>query len=224
MIYIQEFTGNSVLLFIIQLAFPSQYDCFFMQIVTDKNYCRLCRQININQHNNRTNYCQKCRNNIALKKEIFNRWNSSKTFIETSFSDCIDSDYWNGFTDIKFNVNLINKLINKFSELNYLISTSERKILKNYQNSNFLNLLSDKNNELLKIGQTQNLINRLNRYYNISSNKPIYYHIFNVDTYDKQDLYEEKIRNYLEFLGYILPADNTGLRLKYIPTHTKTLS
>ena len=32
----------------------------------------------------------------------------------------------------------------------------------------------------------------------------------------KQDLYEAKLRNYLEYLGYILPEDNTGQRLKYI--------
>jgi hypothetical protein len=191
-----------------------------MQTVTDKNYCRLCRQFNFCQDKNRTNYCQKCKNKIALKKEVFNRWESPKTFIDTSFSDCVDGEYWNGFTDIKFDLNLINKLIDKFSDLNYLTSTSERKVLKNYKNGNFLYLLSDKNNELLKVGQTQNLINRFNRYYSISLEKPIYYHVFNVDTYDKQDLYEEKIRNYLEFLGFVLPVDNTGLRLKYIHTNT----
>jgi hypothetical protein len=187
-----------------------------MQIIIDKNYCRLCRQFNINLDHHRTNYCQTCRNNIGSKKDIFNRWSSSHTFVSMSFADCIDKKQWAGFTDIKFHPKLINKLINKFSELNYLISTSERKILKNYQNSNFLYLLSDKINELLKIGQTQNLVNRLNKYYNLSTNKPIYYHIFEVDTYEKQDLYEDKIRNYLEFLGYVLPADNTGFRLKYI--------
>ena len=153
---------------------------------------------------------------IALKKDIFNRWHSSAAFINTSFADCIEGDHWNGFTDIKFDSGLIDRLIDKFAGLNYIVSTCERKILKNYQNNNFLYLLSDNNYELLKIGQTQNLINRFNRYYNISTYKPIYYHVFYVETYEQQDLYEEKIRNYLEFLGYILPCDNTGLRLKYI--------
>lgn len=218
-IYIQEFIDNSVSSIYNTISLPIAIGLIFMQIVTDKNYCRLCRQFNLNQDNSRTNYCQKCKNRIALKKEVFNRWDSSKTFIDTSFADCIEGESWNGFTDIKFNLDLINKLVNKFSDLNYLISTSERKALKNYQNGNFLYLLSDKKDELLKVGQTQNLINRLNRYYNISLNKPIYYHVFSVDTYDKQDLYEEKIRNYLEFLGFILPVDNTGLRLKYISIH-----
>lgn len=187
-----------------------------MQKITDKNYCRACRKFNLNQDSKRTNYCQKCKNDIALKKDVFDRWHSSASFINASFSDCIEGDNWNGFTDIKFNLSLINQLINQFPGLNYLVSTCERKILKNYQKNNFLYLLSDNNHELLKIGQTQNLINRFNRYHNISIYKPIYYHVFNVETYEKQDLYEEKIRNYLEFLGYILPADNTGLRLKYI--------
>jgi len=184
--------------------------------IIDNNYCRICRQFNVNKYSNRTNYCQKCKNNIALKKNVFNRWVSSKSFISTSFSDCVESSQWNGFSDIKFDAGLIGQLVDKFPGLNYLVSSSERKILKNYQNNNFLYLLSDSNNVLLKVGQTQNLISRFDKYYNISTYKPIYYHIFNTPTYELQDLYEDKVRNYLEFLGYLLPNDNSGLRLKYI--------
>jgi hypothetical protein len=111
---------------------------------------------------------------------------------------------------------LIDQISNKFSDLSYCISTPERQKLKNYIGGNYLYLLSDEKCNLLKIGQTQNLINRFNRYYNASESKPIYYHVFSVDSYEKQDLYEDKIRNYLEFLGYVLPLDNTGSRLKYI--------
>jgi|688.fasta_scaffold05842_14 hypothetical protein len=187
-----------------------------MKIVKDKNYCRLCRQFNINASNNRTNYCQKCKNNIAVKNDIFDRWSSSNVFISTSFIDCVDKKEWLGFTDVKFNNMLIDQISNKFSDLSYCISTPERQKLKNYIGGNYLYLLSDEKCNLLKIGQTQNLINRFNRYYNASESKPIYYHVFSVDSYEKQDLYEDKIRNYLEFLGYVLPLDNTGSRLKYI--------
>lgn len=187
-----------------------------MQIVNDKNYCRLCRKFNMNTDSNRTNYCQKCKNNIAINDNTFNRWASSNSFIDTSFIDCVDSEEWHGFKNIKFKKTLIHKLTTKFTELKYLISTAERQKIKNYTCNNFLYLLSDGQKNLLKIGQTQNLINRLNRYYNASKHKPIYYHIFVVDSYEKQDLYEDKIRNYLEFLGYLLPIDNTGFRLKYI--------
>lgn len=184
-------------------------------IVKDKNYCRRCRKYNISLEN-RTNYCQICKNLMIKKEKNINRWSSSSEFVKTSFIDCVDKDFWHGFTDIKYSKKLINILCNKFSEITHLISTSEKQKLKTYNKGNFLYLVSDGNKELLKVGQTQNVLSRLNHYYNISEYKPINYDIFITETYEQQDLYEEKIRNYLEYLGYKLPFDNTGLRLKYI--------
>jgi hypothetical protein len=127
-----------------------------MQIVNDKNYCRLCRKFNINTDYNRTNYCQKCKNNIAINNNTFNRWISSTSFIDTSFIDCVDSEEWHGFRDIKFRKTLIDQLTVKFTDLKYLISTSERQKIKNYTSNNFLYLLSDgKKNLFLNNGKCQ---------------------------------------------------------------------
>lgn len=187
-----------------------------MDIVQNSNYCRRCKKNNINIGHNKTNYCTNCRNKIAIDKRAFNKWHSSDSFIQNSFIDCVDSLEWNGFTQIKYDSSLVNIILSKFSNLTHIISTHERDKLQSYKKGNFIYLLSDSNNILLKVGQTQNLINRLNKYYNISNFLPIKYDIFSTRTYEEQDLYEDKIRNYLEFLGYLLPADNTGLRLKYI--------
>lgn len=187
-----------------------------MKIVQDKNYCRRCKKFHINTDNKRTNYCQTCKNKIALDNNCFNRWYSSDSFIELSFIDCVEKNEWSGFKDIKYNHNIINQITTKFSEVQYLISTNKRIDLKKYQKGNFIYLLSDSKSVLLKVGQTQNLINRFNHYHNATNNFPINYDIFLVETYEQQDLYEDKIRNYLEFLGYLLPLDNTGYRLKYI--------
>lgn len=187
-----------------------------MKIVQDKNYCRRCKKFHISNNNKRTNYCQICKNKIAIDNNCFNKWYSSESFVEMSFIDCIERDEWSGFKDIKYDSTLVSKIIIKFPEIKHAISTNKRVDLKKYQKGNFIYLLSDNDSILLKVGQTQNLLNRFSHYYNATKNFPINYDIFLVDTYEKQDLYEDKIRNYLEFLGYLLPLDNTGYRLRYI--------
>jgi hypothetical protein len=184
-------------------------------IITDKQYCRRCRKYNQNT-SKRTNYCTICQNKIAVNKQAFNRWQSSASFIETSFVDCIEGNCWNGFKSIEYNLQIIDQIINKFPEIKYHTSTINKIEFKKYNQGNFIYFLSDNTNTILKVGQTQNLITRFNHYYDISKHLPIKYHVFSTETYDQQDLYEDKIRNYLEFLGYELPEDNTGLRLKYI--------
>jgi hypothetical protein len=214
MLIILAFISKSVL-FLIVSSFNHNV-IKIMTIVQNKNYCRRCKKNNINISHNRTNYCNNCRNQIAINKQAFNKWYSSDSFIENSFTDCVDGSEWNGFTNIKYDSSLISNILSKFPEVTHIISTYEKNKLQQYNKGNFIYLLSDNSGTLLKVGQTQNLINRFNKYYNISNNLPITYNVFSTKTYEEQDLYEDKIRNYLEFLGYLLPIDNTGLRLKYI--------
>jgi hypothetical protein len=69
-------------------------------IITDLNYCKRCRKPNLVSNKNRTNYCTKCAANIG--RNPYTRYSSSSNFINTSFEDAIDGDYWNGFTKIKY--------------------------------------------------------------------------------------------------------------------------
>jgi hypothetical protein len=187
-----------------------------MDIVTDKNYCRRCRKKHNYDGSPRTNYCLNCRNKIRLDEKSFDRWYSSDVFIETSFVDCISSVNWSGFKKIKYNRKLIQVITDKFPEVQHIVTTTQILNLKYIPNGNYLYLLSDQNKTLLKVGQTQNLTSRFRHYYNSSDALPICYDVFAVDSFEKQDLYEDKIRNLLEYLGYLLPLDNTGFRLKYI--------
>ena len=184
-------------------------------IVTDLNYCQRCRKPNNNQYAHRTNYCTKCANSIG--RNNYNRYLNSKIFIEHSFSDCIDELSWKGFNKhAKYKKSIIKQIKNKFPEIIYLKSSNSLKSFKCFINQPFLYLASDNKKELLKVGQTVNPYNRFAHYHKISINKPIYFDLFVTNNYLLQDLYENKLRNYLEFLGYILPADNTNNRLKYI--------
>lgn len=187
-----------------------------MSIVYDLEYCRRCRKPHISKSYSRTNYCTTCANEIAVNKSAFNRWASSNIFIELSFIDCIDSNNWPGFIDIKYDSNIINKIILKFPKVKFHQSIYQIKDFLNVEDRRFLYLISDNQKELLKIGQTSNIIGRFNKYYNLSKNKPLKYDIFYVESFEEQDLYENKIRNYLEYLGYLLPKDNSNFRLKYI--------
>lgn len=191
-------------------------------LIIDKQYCRRCRKYNLNTAN-RTNYCVNCRNQISSNKQAFNRWQSSSSFIEMSFVDCVEGNSWHGFQNIKYNPQIIDQIIRKFPDIKYHTSTINKIEFKKFNKGNYIYLLSDSINTLLKVGQTQNLISRFNHYYDISQYLPITYHVFSTETYEQQDLHEDKIRNYLEFLGYYLPADNTGLRLKYINNNNNTL-
>ena len=183
--------------------------------VTDLDYCQRCRKPNRNLYMQRTNYCNKCINSIG--RNVYNRYTNSKTFIEHSFIDCVEGESWKGFNkNIKYKTSLIKQIQKKFSQIVYLESNSSLKFFKSFINQPFLYLVSDSNKELLKIGQTVSPYNRFAHYHNISINKPIHFDLFVADNYLLQDLYENKLRNYLEFLGYILPVDNTNSRLKHI--------
>lgn len=184
-------------------------------IILDLNYCKRCRKPNLLSNPKRTNYCTKCACQIG--KNIYNRYKSSQDFINTSFEDCVDSDCWLGFNKKKkYNKNLITKINERFINVQYLISDNKLSTFKNYINKPFLYLISDSKKELLKIGQTTNPSNRFSNYHNISIYKPIQFDLFLTNSFQEQDLYEDKIRNFLEFLGYLLPKDNTNSRLKYI--------
>jgi hypothetical protein len=183
-------------------------------IITDLNYCKRCRKPNLVSNKNRTNYCTKCAANIG--RNPYTRYSSSSNFINTSFEDAIDGDYWNGFTKIKYTKQIIQKIIDKFNNINHVISDNKLYKFKNFVNQPFLYLVSDGKKNLLKIGQTVNPFNRFSQYHNISEHKPIRFDLFSVGSFIEQDLYEDKLRNYLEFLGYLLPKDNTNCRLKYI--------
>jgi len=182
-------------------------------IIEDDNYCRRCRVSN-HVTTSRTNYCGPCSNLIHVDKNAFNKWLNAEVFINTSFKDCVDDSVWNGFTNVKYKKDLIKKIINRFSNLSY-INSIERASQFKQTSSYFLYLVRDSQANLLKVGQTCNVSSRFRKYYNISQHKPITMDILSIDM-RKQDLYEAKLRNYLEYLGYILPEDNTGQRLKYI--------
>jgi len=184
-------------------------------IVTDANYCQKCRKPNKSPYMQRTNYCTKCASDIG--NNFYNRYLDQKTFIENSFSDCVDGTIWKGFNNrIKYKKSLIKQIQSKFPEIVYIKSDTSLKSFKSFVNQPFLYLVSDKQKQLLKVGQTVNPYNRFAHYHDISTNKPINFDLFITHNYILQDLYENKLRNYLEFLGYLLPADNTNCRLKHI--------
>lgn len=187
-----------------------------MNYVRTSDYCRRCRKFHIAKPHSTTNYCSNCCNAIASNKKAFNRWLSSDIFIELSFIDCIEKRKWDGFKNIKYQPSIIKKIISKFSDVNYHQSISIVKDFISIDDVRFLYLVSDNEKNLLKVGQTSNIVSRFQQYYNLSQHKPLRYDIFYVNSFEQQDLYENKIRNYLEYLGYLLPKDNSHSRLKYI--------
>jgi hypothetical protein len=177
------------------------------------DYCRRCRKfLDLNR-----NYCRRCNNLIGRNKktQAFNKWRSSEVFIECSFEDCIDDTIWGGFQDIKYDPKIVEQIDNRFEAVKY-IKSFYRSDKDKVDDGNILYLVSDANLELLKVGQTYNYKNRLSRYNTLFKNTPLRFDIFSVKTFPEMNLYEAKIRNYLEYLGYLLPQDNSGLRLKYI--------
>jgi len=182
-------------------------------LVTDLNYCQRCRKPNM-LNRKKTNYCGKCSGKLG--KNSYNRYASSETFISTSFVDCIDGPVWFGFKNKKYSKTLIEQITNKFPNLKYIKSNTKTIEFKNLCNQPLIYLVSDNRKCLLKVGQTVNPVNRFSQYYNISEYKPIKFDLFIANNFIDQDLYESKVRNFLEFLGYSLPKDNTNARLKYI--------
>jgi hypothetical protein len=132
-----------------------------------------------------------------------------------SFVDCYDDPEWEGFTDTKFYPDLIKTIDRRFDSLNFLVTFYHNKKLP-VSSVNVVYLVSDADQNLLKVGQTSNVKSRFSRYYNLSKSSPLRYDIFTTETPEEQDLYEHKLRNYLEYLGFTLPLDNSGKRLKYI--------
>lgn len=182
-------------------------------IILDKNYCRRCKKYHISTK--KQNYCLSCARKIAIGQ--YNRWKDSQEFISTSFEDCYDKSHWSGFNKKKkYKKAIIKQILQKFPELSYLKSGTKAIDFENIKSDTCLYIVSDQNKEILKVGQSVNIKSRFTKYYNISKYPPFIFDVFCAETYEKQDLYEEKIRNYLEYLGYILPLDNTNGRLKYI--------
>jgi len=174
------------------------------------DYCRKCRKFgdfNISKQK----YCPGCLNDIA-RGSGFNRYDDFKNM---SFEDCHDGEDWNGFSDIRYDNDLINLISNKFPNLKYLTSF-DHKSRQIVDSDKVVYLVSDSDYTLLKVGQTCNVKSRFNCYYDLSISKPLKYDIFVADTWYDQDLYEHKVRNFLEYLGFILPKDNSGKRLEYI--------
>lgn len=151
-------------------------------------------------------------------RNSYNRYIDSQTFMDTSFDDCVAQELtWKGFnTKIKYKKSLVQKITNKFPDIKYLKSDIYLKAFREFINRPFLYLVSDNKKQLLKIGQTVNPYNRFAHYHSISIHKPIRFDLFITINFELQNLYEDKLRNYLEFLGYLLPEDNTNCRLKYI--------
>jgi hypothetical protein len=184
-------------------------------IIVDLNYCKRCRRQNTSSGRRKTNYCHKCLSKSG-QNTYQNRYRSSDSFISTSFIDSVDGFPWSGFQNIKYSESLIEQITDKFSGVKYVKSSYKLSEFTSLSNNPLLYLVSDTNKELLKIGQTVNPFNRFGHYHNISEHKPIKFDLFITANFEQQDLYEDKIRNYLEFLGYVLPKDNTNSRLKYI--------
>lgn len=174
------------------------------------NYCRRCRKFGDFCFST-SKYCSDCHNAIG-RGDGFNRYSDFKAM---SFVDCYDDPDWGGFTEIKFHPDLVQTIGDRFDSLNFLVTFYHDKKFP-VDSTNVVYLVSDADQNLLKVGQTSNAKSRFSRYYNISGTSPLRYDIFTTETPEEQDLHEHKVRNYLEYLGFILPSDNSGKRLKYI--------
>ncbi len=178
-------------------------------------YCRRCRRFGELNFPGRQKYCLSCRNKVANGAD-FNRYRDFKSM---SFEDCYDEECWGGFSDIKYSEDLLGLISHRFRDIEYVTSfyhTNRETIDSN----KIVYLVSDSEDTLLKVGQTVNTKTRFAAYFDLSSNQPLRYDIFVARTWDEQDLYEHKVRNYLEYLGFLLPEDNSGQRLKYIQRET----
>lgn len=146
-----------------------------------------------------------------------NRWENSEEFMNTSFADCVDPEKpWKGFRSIKYTSRLIKKITNQFPVVRYIKSSTDLRDFSGIDSICGLYIISDSEKTLLKVGQTVNPYGRFAAYYSLSKNKPIRYDLFSVENYELQNLYEDKIRNFMEYLGYMMPSDNTGKRLEQI--------
>jgi hypothetical protein len=146
----------------------------------------------------------------------FNKYISPEVFASHSFEDAIGEEAWGGFTKIKYNTKLIQKITTRFPDVIYQKSSKKVTDFKGLQSICGLYLVSDNKKNLLKVGQTVNPYSRFSCYYSISEHFPLRFDLFTTESYELQDLYEDKIRNFLEYLGYYLPADATSSRLKML--------
>lgn len=178
------------------------------------DYCRRCRKFGDFNFSNQK-YCPECLNGIA-RGAGFNRYEDFKNM---SFEDCYDQEEWGGFRDVEYHVGIPDLISSRFTDLQYLTSFDHDQ-RKPVNSDKVIYLISDSKSSLLKVGQTCNTKSRFIAYYDLSPCKPLRYDIFIAKTWYDQDLYEHKVRNYLEYLGFMLPLDNSGQRLKYIQKET----
>jgi len=180
-----------------------------------EDWCRICRKFyptRSSTYKRATFYCTKCSSMISTNNNAFNRYLDSDTFLRKSFDD-VCGDRWLGFKDVVYDDSIPILIEQKFPCVRLVVSfhLDKRKQYTSLFRDKSLYLCSNRN--ILKVGQTTNPASRLPHYY-IFGNPKI--DLFEVDTWELQDLMEHKIRNYLEYLGHLLPNDNSGNRLKYI--------
>lgn len=177
------------------------------------DWCRLCKEnFELSRiSKQKTPYCSSCRSKISSKEFTFNKYGNKESFYEFSFKDVVDKD-WTGFRNLGYDPHIISNITTKFSSLKYICSFKyEQKALFSNLGDKIIYLCS--NDTILKVGQTTNIKSRFHHYSYLGNPN---FDIFEAQSWKEQDLYEHKLRNYLEFLGYRLPEDNTNCRLKYI--------
>lgn len=182
--------------------------------------CARCRKYkNISEFGSRqsnkdkkSDYCATCDSKMRTK-DGFNRYKDSDTFISLSFIDSIDGDKWHGFQSVKWNDNIITNICSKYSDIYYICSfmLDNRPNIDTYDK--YIYILTNQQQEILKVGQTTNLFSRMNSYHYLPNCK---IHIFKTHTWELQDILERKIRNLLEFYGHKLPLDKSDNRHRYI--------
>jgi len=179
------------------------------------DYCRRCKSDVTEAYQNKTyKYCggDLCRQSI--KEYGYDKYANSDLFLLTSFDDCVDG-YWDGFKDIQHSGKvLISDILNRFSKLQYVTSFTHDNRDK-IESDKVLYIISDCNDIILKVGLTTSPTRNFRRY-SCYEDQPLRYDIFIVNSYEEQELYEKKIRNYLEYLGHFLPKDDSEKRLGYI--------
>lgn len=171
------------------------------------DYCRCCKTFDKNVGKKRGKYCARCGSRNKDKRP--NKYESSENFIYESFNDCIDSESWAGFKNVKYSCDIKQDITSKFPEIKYCHTGQ----IKDYKKTRgiYLYTLYDQDYNLLKVGQTTNTTTRFIRY-----DKNLSYDLFTCPSWDSQDLHEKKLRNYMEFIGFLLPMDLEDGRLKYI--------
>ena len=171
------------------------------------DYCRCCKRYVIQNNRRNNKYCGAC--GVRNRDKRVNKYLNSENFIYESFEDCIDSESWGGFRNIKYSTNIRESILKKFPKIKFY---KTGKIESRQKNEGILlYTLFTERYELLKVGQTTNTKTRFSKY-----NSEYYYDLFICRSWESQDLHEKKLRNYLEFIGFKLPMDAEDKRLDYI--------